>query len=277
MRHTDGIFTSVRDLKVYHQAWLPEGEIKSIILIIHGLGEHSGRYTNVTNYFVPRGYAIYSFDNIGHGKSDNGREEINRFEELTAPATAMTAIIKEWPPQSPIFIYGHSMGALITSFHLLDRQADFKGAIISAPLVTVPAHVSSMTVRLGKILSVIAPRMGLVNVDPSSLSRDKTVVEAYINDPLVFQKKAPARISAEMLRAMMRVTAEVEKISLPLFILQGSSDYLVDPNGAQLLEKKAGSTDKTLKIYEGLYHEVHNEPERELMFKDLETWLENRI
>ena len=277
MRHTDGMFKSVRDLKIYYQSWLPEGEIKAIVLIVHGLGEHSSRYTNVTNYFVPRGFAVYGFDNVGHGKSDNGREEIDRFEDLTAPVTTITRMIREWHPDLPIFIYGHSMGALITSFHLLDHQADFNGAIISAPLVTIPSHVTPMTVILGKVMSVIAPKMGVVELDPSSISHDKSVVEAYINDPLVFQKKAPARISAEMLRAMIRVTAEVQKISLPLFILQGSDDFLVDPNGAQLLYKKASSVDKTLKVYDGLYHEVHNEPEREVMFKDLETWLENRV
>lgn len=277
MRHIDGMFTSVRDLRVYHQAWLPDGEIKAIIFIIHGLGEHSGRYVNVVNHFVPLGYAVYSFDNIGHGRSDDGREVIERFEDLTAPIKQVLALIHQEHPEKPVFIYGHSMGALITSFHLLDRQAEFKGAIISAPLVTIPAHVSPMTVKLGKILSVIAPKMGIVAVDPSSLSHDKEVVNRYINDPLVFHKKAPARISAEMLRAMMRVTAEVERITLPLFILQGSSDYLVDPNGAQLLVKKASSADKTLKVYEGLYHEVHNEPEREAMFRDLEAWLQAHI
>lgn len=277
MQHTDGMFTSVRALKVYHQSWLPEGECKAILLIVHGLGEHSSRYINVTDYFVPRGYAVYSFDNIGHGRSEDGREVIERFEDLTAPVDQLVSMIREQHPSMPIFIYGHSLGALITSFHLLDHQADFKGAIISSPLVTIPAHISPMTVRLGKVLSVVAPKVGLIKVESSSLSHDKSVVEAYINDPLVFHEKTPARISAEMLRAMTRVTEEVQKITLPIFILQGSSDYLVDPNGAQLLEKKAGSNDKTLKIYDGFYHEVHNEPEREVMFKDLEGWLNAHV
>lgn len=277
MQHTDGMFTSVRALKVYHQSWLPEGECKAILLIIHGLGEHSSRYTNVTEYFVPRGYAVYSFDNIGHGRSEDGREVIERFEDLTTPINVLYEMIRKQHPEKPVYIYGHSLGGLITSFHLLDRQEDFKGAVVSAPVVKIPKNISPVTVAMGKVLSAFAPKMGLIQLDAAGISRDEAVVHAYNNDPLVFHGKTPARLSAEMLRAMMRVTAEVEKISLPLFILQGSADHLVDPEGAQMLYERASSKDKILKVYEGLYHEVHNEPERGVMFQDLETWLNARI
>jgi len=277
MRHMEGTFKSVRNLKVYHQAWFPEGEIKAVLFIVHGVGEYSARYTNVINRFVPLGYAVYGVDHIGHGKSEGEREMVSRFEDFTEPLITCRKMIAEAHPGVPVIIYGHSMGALITSFHLLDHQADFKAAIISAPPVKVPASISPLTVTLGKVISTIAPKMGLIGLDVHNLSHDKTVVDAYINDPLVFHGKMPARLSAEMLRAMMRVTAEANKIEIPLFILQGSADHLVDPSGAQMLYEKASSADKTLKVYEGLYHEVHNEPERELMFKDLEDWLEAHV
>lgn len=273
MRHFEGTFKSVRDLKIYHQAWLPDGEIKAIVMIVHGVGEYSSRYTNVVNHFVPLGYAIYSLDHIGHGKSDGEREMLDRFEDFTAPLTTFYKKIVEQHPGIPVFIYGHSMGALITSFYLLDCQAQFKGAVISAPPVVVPANINAFTITMGKVLSAIAPKMGLIGLDTNNLSHDKQVVETYVNDPMVFHGKMPARLSAEMLRAMTRVSAEADKITLPLFILQGSGDHLVDPAGAKMLFEKASSTDKTLKIYDGLYHEVHNEPEREVMFKDLEEWL----
>jgi alpha-beta hydrolase superfamily lysophospholipase len=134
-----------------------------------------------------------------------------------------------------------------------------------------------MTVAMGRILSVIAPKAGIVGLDVTGLSRDPEVVKAYVNDPLVFHGKTPARLAAEMLKAMQRVTAEAEKITLPFITIQGSADRLVEPGGAQMLYDKAGSSDKTLKIYEGLYHEVHNEPERLTMFKDLEAWLKTHI
>ena len=276
MKHTEGTFKSVRDLNVYHQAWLPDGEVKAVLFIVHGVGEYSGRYTNVVNRFVPLGYAVYGLDHIGHGKSDGEREMIDRFEDFTKTLIIYRKIVGDLHPGKPVYIYGHSMGALITSFHLLDHQADFNGAIISAPPVTVPPNISPLTITMGKVLSTIAPKMGLIGLDVNNLSHDKAVVETYVNDPMVFHGKMPARLSAEMLRAMIRVTAEAGKITLPLFILQGSGDHIVDPSGAQMLYEKASSADKTLKIYEGLYHEVHNEPEREVMFSDLEKWLNVR-
>ncbi len=277
MKHSEGTFQGVRDLKIYHQAWLPEGKPRAALLIVHGLGEHSGRYTNVVNHFVPSGFALYGIDHIGHGKSDGEREMLARFEDFTEPLAVYQKMIAEAHPGLPLFIYGHSMGGLITAFYLLDHQKEFTGAILSAPAVRVPQNISAFTVTLGKIFSTIAPKMGLIQLDAAGISRDEAVVKAYNNDPLVFHGKTTARLSAEMLRAMMRVTAEVEKITLPLFILQGSADYLVDPDGAKMVYEKAASVDKTLKLYDGLFHEVHNEPEREVMFNDLENWINAHI
>jgi alpha-beta hydrolase superfamily lysophospholipase len=187
------------------------------------------------------------------------------------------AMVKTWQPGKPIFLLSHSIGGLIASYYLLDHQAEFQGAIFSAPVVKVAAHISRMTIIMGRSLSILAPKAGVLSVDPSTLSRDPDVVNAYINDPLVFHGKTSARLSAEMLRALTRVSAETDKITLPFIAMQGSEDHLVDPDGAQILYDKAGSKDKTLKIYEGLYHEIFNEPEHDLVLKDVEAWLAARI
>jgi alpha-beta hydrolase superfamily lysophospholipase len=169
------------------------------------------------------------------------------------------------------------MGALITLFHLLDHQDVFRGAIISAPPVKIPENISPMTVTLGKVLATIAPRTGILGLDTSSLSHDQQVVSDYNTDPLVFHGKITACISAGMLRAMLRVNEEAAKISLPIFILQGSADRIVDTTGAKLLYDKVGSRDKTIKMYDNLFHEVHNEPDRLIMFSDLQSWLSQHI
>ena len=277
MNHVEGNFKGVRDANIYYQAWLPDGEAKGVLLIVHGLGEHSGRYMNVVNAVVPCGYAVYALDHIGHGKSDGGREVVKRFEDYTDTLTTYLALVKGRQAGKPVFLMGHSMGGLIASFYLLDHQDAFSGAVISAPAVKVGDSVSQGTIFMSKILSAIAPRMGVLALDAGAISRDPEVVRAYANDPLVFHGKTPARLAAEMLKAMMRVTAEAGAISLPILIVQGSEDKLVDPGGAQMLYDTVSSQDKTLKVYQGMFHEVCNEPECAFVLEDVATWLDARV
>ncbi len=273
MQNIEGNFKGVRNLNIYYQGWLPEKDVKAVLLVVHGMGEHSGRYLNVVGHFVPLGYAVYGLDHIGHGKSEGGRELVDHFTDFTDTLAVFYKMVTEWQVGKPIFLLGHSMGGAIASYYLLDHQADFKGAIISAPAVKVGDSISPATIMLSKVLSKVAPKMGLLALDVNTISRDPEVVDAYINDPLVFHGKTPARLAAEVLSAMLRITAEASKITLPILVVQGSEDKLVDPSGAQMLYDKASSKDKTLKIYDGLYHEVFNEPEHNQVLKDVEDWL----
>ncbi len=273
MNHSEGTFKGVRDANIYYQDWLPDGEARAVLLVVHGLGEHSGRYMNIVNHFTPLGYAVYALDHIGHGKSEGKREMVETFEDFTDTLTIFYKLVKGWQSGKPIFLLGHSLGGLIATYYLLDHQADFKGAIISAPAIKIGDSVSPAIITLGKLLSKLAPGMGLLALDASFICHDPQVVAAYVNDPLVFHGKTPARLAAEMLKAMQRVSTEVGKISLPFIVVQGSEDKLVDPGGAQMLYDQAGSKDKTVKIYPGLYHEVFNEPERAAVLTDVETWL----
>jgi acylglycerol lipase len=277
MEHVEGHFKGVRNAPIYYQAWLPEGSAKAALLIVHGLGEHCGRYMNVVSHLVPFGYAVYGLDHLGHGKSEGMREGIERFADYTDTLRVYTQMVKGWQTGKPMFLLGHSMGGLIASCYLLDHQADFRGAVLSAPLVKASGNISQTTILMGKILSTLAPKMGLLALDVNGISRDPEVVKAYVNDPLVFHGKTPARLAAELLRAMQRVTEEAGKITLPFIVVQGSADKLVDPGGAQILHERARSGDKTLRIYEGLYHEVFNEPERGRILKDVETWLAEHV
>lgn len=274
MDHIEGNFNGVRDINIYYQGWLPKGDVKAVLLVIHGLGEHSGRYMNVVNHFVPLGYAVYSFDHIGHGKSDGEREVIERFSDFTEPLAIFLKLVKDLQKDKLIFLLGHSLGGTIVSYFLLDHQTEFKGAVISAPLVEAGESVSAFTIAVSKFLSKVAPRMGVMALDATAISSDPLVVQAYINDPLVFHGKTPARIGAEMLSAMERINSEVSKISLPFIVVQGADDKLVHPNGAQMLFDKASSKDKSLEIYPGMFHEVFNEPNRLRVLKDVEIWLE---
>jgi len=277
MEHNEGNFKGVRNNKIYYQYWLPDGEIKAIILVLHGLGEHSGRYKNVVDHFIPQGYAVYTFDHIGHGKSEGAREFVERFEDYTDTLTIYLHMVKEWQKDVPIFLFGHSMGGLIAPHYLINLQNNIKGAIISAPFVKIGDNISQTTILLGKILSVLLPKAGVQALDPTGISSDPEVVSAYINDPLVFHGKTPARLAAELLRAILYVNENLDKITHPFMVIQGGADVLIDPEGAQILYNQASSKDKTIKIYEGLHHEIFNEPERAMVLNDVEDWLEAHV
>lgn len=277
MIHAEGRFQSPQGANIYYQHWQPQDAPKAVLLVVHGLAEHSGRYMNLVNYFVPRGYAVYGLDHIGHGKSDGRRVYIERFSDFTGPLKTYFDMIQGWHPGKPVFLVGHSMGGLIGAVYLLEHQDELKGAVLSAPAVKVSDTISPITITVGKILSGILPQAGLLALDAAAISKDKAVVSAYINDPLVYTGKVTARLAAEMLSAMQRVTAQAADIRLPILLLQGSADRLVDPGGAKMLQENASTPDKTLKVYDGLYHEVFNEPEREQVLQDVEAWLEAHL
>jgi alpha-beta hydrolase superfamily lysophospholipase len=232
---------------------------------------------NVVNHFVPLGYSVYGIDHLGHGKSDGIRVYLKRFDDYTNTLKVYFDMISRWQPDKPIFLVGHSMGVLIGAVYLLDHQAELAGAVLSGALVKVPSNITPTTLLLGKMLSALIPRFGLIGLDANGVSRDPAVVRAYVSDPLVHRGKTTARLGAEMLKAMQYVTGQANKITLPIMIVQGSADKLVDPAGAQMLYDTVSSTDKEIRIYDGFYHEVYNEPEHDQVLRDVERWLEAHL
>jgi acylglycerol lipase len=272
-----GRFKSAGGADIYHQCWLPDGRPKAALLIVHGLAEHSGRYENIVNHFVPRGYAVYGLDHLGHGRSDGRRVYVDRFHDFLDPIKTYCDIIRKRQPDIPMYLVGHSLGGLIGAAYLLEHPHGFCGAILSGPAVKIPENTALITILAGKLLSVLIPRFGLLQLEADGVCRDPAVVEAYKEDPLVHSGKVTARLASEMLKTMRYVTAKAAGIELPVLIVHGGEDRIVDPDSAQMLYDGIGSEDKTLKIYEGLYHEVFNEPEREHVLGDVEEWLEDRI
>ena len=277
MKHDEGYFKNSTGLGIYHQAWLPEREAKAVLLVVHGFAEHSGRYMNIVNRFVPDGYAVYGLDHPGHGRSEGARACVNSFADYTGTLAEFARMVSVWQPGKPVFLVGHSMGGLIGTLHLIDRQQGLNGAILSAPGVKVPDNISKFTVFMGKVISSIMPRLGIITLEEDAVSRDAAVLAAYRNDPLVYHGKVTARLGAEMLKAMSRVEAEALRITLPILILQGTGDRLVPPSGAQMLYDLVSSADKKLIFYNGFYHEVFNEPEHDRALADVGNWLTAHI
>ena len=274
MKHQEGNFLNNKGQSIYYQFWLPEGKVKASALIIHGLNEHCGRYQHLASYLTDKGYAVYGLDFPGHGKSAGLRSYVDSYVDFIDPLETYLEMIHTWHPGLPVFLLGHSMGGVIGAAFLIDHQDRVSGAVLSGSLVKVPEYVSDFTLQVGKILAAVLPKFRIIKLDAESVSRDPAVVQAYIDDPLVFTGKTTARISNEINNAIALVEKGGSKIKLPLLLLHGGADRLCDPSWSQYLHDLVSSQDKKLIIYDGLYHEIYNEPEADAVFADLLNWLE---
>ncbi|MDD5647846.1 MAG: lysophospholipase, partial [Dehalococcoidia bacterium] len=269
MQQKEGHFKGTDNFNLYWRCWLPDGEAKAVILVAHGLGEHISRYTNLVNKVVPLGYAVYGLDHRGHGKSEGQRVYIDRFQSYLKDLNTLYQMAHKDYPDKKIFLYGHSMGGLIATVYALQYQNDLVGLVISAPALKPGESISPAIIAMAGFLSAVTPKLGVQALDSTYISKDKAVVEAYDKDPLVYRGKVTARLGSELFTTMKAVDSKLQSIVIPLLILQGSEDKMVNQEGAKALYAKAGSKDKTLKIYDGFYHEVHNEPGKDRVFTDM--------
>ena len=202
---------------------------------------------------------------------------VRQFSDYTDTLASYVEHVRAIHPSLPLFLYAHSVGALIAAIYLFDHDVALSGVVFSGPCVKIPSNVSATTVLLAKALSRMAPKLGVSPVDASGISRDPAEVRAYVDDPLVYNGKTTARLASELMKAMQRVSAEASKITLPALIVHGGEDRIIDPDGSQMLHAILGSQDKTLTIYDGLFHEIHNEPEHPQVLADISAWLDTHV
>jgi len=277
MKHKEGKFKGLKNFSLYYQCWLPDGSPKAVLLVAHGLAEHSGRYKNLVNYFVPKGYAVYALDYRGHGRSEGMRSYVDRFSDYLTDLKTFFDMVRKEQPNAKIFLVGHSLGATIAIPYAVERQQELAGMITSGASLVASPTVSPALIAIAGVISAVLPKMGVTILDASTISRDQAVVDAYVNDPLVFRGKIPARTGAELVKMWKTLPEQMPKIKLPVLIMHGSADQLSDPAGSKLLYERAGSKDKTLKLYDGFYHEIYNEPEHKQVMADVEAWLAAHI
>jgi len=277
VRHSDGTFASSDGEQIYWQSWTPDAAPRAVLLLVHGLAEHSGRYEGFAEYFTAAGFAVHALDHTGHGRSAGRRGHIKKFDQFTSGLDRYLALVKDAQPGVPLVLVGHSMGGLIAAAHLLERQSEFAAAVLSGPAIRAPEQPSRFALFIMRIISRLMPRLGVLQLDASGVSRDPQVVSAYENDPLVFRGKVTARFAAELFSAMDKVLAKASTIQLPLLIMHGSADSLTDVAGSQMLHDKVSSADKKIIVYDGLYHEIFNEPERINVMSDMKAWLDAHL
>ncbi|TXS93658.1 alpha/beta hydrolase [Parahaliea maris] len=262
---------------IYYRHWHAVGEPRAVILMVHGLGEHSGRYQGFADFFCPRGYAVVAPDHVGHGQSPGHRVYVERFADFLEPLEELRQRIGEWYPQVPCVLVGHSMGGLIVARYLLDHQQDFMAAALSGAALGVDPKPAAPLLWINALLSRLFPKMGLMQLDATEVCRDPEVVRRYIEDPLVHDGKVTARLVSELFSTMAEVEARRPEITLPIMVMHGEGDVMTSPSGSLNFVEGVASGDKTLRLYPGLFHEIFNEPERLEVLGELESWLSPRV
>jgi lysophospholipase len=274
---TSGSFSGVLDRHIFWRSWTPEdAPPRAAIVLLHGLGEHSGRYDHVVARLVEEGYAVHALDHRGHGRSDGPRALIENMDNVVADVDTLVDRVAGNEPSVPVFMLGHSMGGLIALRYALAHRERLAGLILSAALAQLDAVPKPLEL-VGRALSVIAPRAPLIAIDPTLTSRAPAIVEAYRSDPLVHHGKVPARTAVQLADAVEGFPSAVAAITVPTLILYGTADGLCPPAGSVMLAERIGADDITVTAYDGLFHEILNEPERETVLEDLTGWLAARV
>jgi acylglycerol lipase len=273
-RHEEGRFAGAGGLEIYWQAWLPEASPDAIVLISHGGAEHGGRYAWTASQLTARGYATYAIDHRGHGRSAGPRAYVDRIDNAVTDLHALAELTRERHPATEVFLLGHSMGGLIAISYALAHQDDLAGLVLSAPLAVLEANPA--TRLASRLLSAAAPRLPVYRIDGATVSRDPDVVRAYDDDPLNHRGMLPARTVGELAATTATFRDRLPELRLPVLTVYGTGDRLVDNAGSILVDEAGGSADSTLIAYDGLYHEVLNEPERERVIGDIGDWIDAR-
>ena len=277
MRDSEGEESGAHGHRVHARVWLPDDEPTASVVLVHGLAEHSGRYQRLARHLVARGYAVHAFDLRGHGRTAGPRSNIGRFDDLVADVAAAVTRARARHASVPVLLLGHSMGGAVALATALAHPSLVDLLVLSAPAVGADPAVPRLQLIVGRLLSRIAPSVGILRLDSAWVSRDADVVRAYDADPLVFRGSLPARTLVELLGAMHRFLADVPALRMPVLVLHGTADRLVPLAFAEPVYARLGSADRTVIRYEGLYHEVFNEPERARVLADLDAWLDRQL
>jgi alpha-beta hydrolase superfamily lysophospholipase len=300
-----GTFSGSNALKLFYQAWyparaavesataiapaLPINEptvpVKGVLALVHGLGEHSGRYCAVVEALTDAGYAVYAYDNQGHGKSEGQRGHINHWQDYRDNTQAFLQLVRQKEPTAPLFLMGHSLGGLIVLDYVLrSAQSSFfqafeiQGIVVSAPPIQpMNGTVSNLRILLARLLSGLFPRLTLsMGLDKSGLSRNQDIAEQAADDPLI-HSSVTLRWGTETLNTIKWVKAHIDQLKLPILLIHGDADPIIAPAGSCEIFQQIQTPNKTLNLYPGSYHEPHNDLDSDVVMTDLVNWLEGRL
>jgi alpha-beta hydrolase superfamily lysophospholipase len=277
LEHRDGRFSGSGGVPLYYQAWLPiHSRPRAVLVNLHGLGDHSGLYSNLASHFPARGTAIYAYDMRGNGRSPGQRAYLGSWKEYRGDLDAFLGRVREWEPGRPVFLLGNSLGGLVVLDYVLHQPRQVDGVIAAAPVLG-DVGVPPVLMALGRVMSRVLPRFSLnVGMDLTGLSREPSIIEAVLADPL-FHRRGTARLSTEVTAAIRRVHQLAGSLSLPLLILHGSADRMVPPDGSRTFFAKVQCPDREFREYPGAYHGLFADLGFEEVLSDLEGWIDRHV
>jgi len=275
VRANEERFDSVGGLKIFVRSWRPEGHARGVVVIVHGFNSHSGEYAWVADQFVASGLAVYAPDLRGRGQSDGERFFVDKFADWVDDVAVAVTLAKAREPGLPLFLLGHSAGGVVACMYTLERQSELAGLVCESFAHEVPAPDFALAVFKG--LSHVAPHAHILRLKNEDFSRDPTVVQAKNEDPLIAHEVQPTQTLAEMVRADERLRKDFPRIILPVLILHGTADKATRPSGSQRFYDTVGSADKTLRLYEGHFHDLLNDVGKEAVMDDIKGWIAAHI
>lgn len=258
-----------------YRSWQPTTTPRAVVAIVPGFNSHSGYYEWVAEQLVNRGVATYAVDLRGRGESAGERFYVERFDDYVNDVHAFVTTVRQREPGLPIFLLGHSAGGVVACLYALEHQAQLAGLICESFAFKVPAPDFALAILKG--VAHIAQHVHVLKLKNEDFSRDPAVVERMNADPLIAGESQPSQTIAEMVRADARLEESFGRITLPLLILHGTHDHATKYQGSEQFYQSAGSADKTLKLYEGGYHDLLNDTDRELVMRDILGWVDAQL
>ena len=262
-------------LSIFFRSLRPKEKPRAVVIVVPGFNAHSGYYAWVAEQLVATGLAVYALDLRGRGNSDGERFYVDNFEDYVSDVEAVVKVARSREPNSPLFLLGHSAGGVVSCLYTLDHQPELAGLICESFAHELPAPDFALAVFKG--LGYVAPHAHILHLPNERFSRDPKVVEAMNEDPLIAHETQPTRTMAALVRADERLKKEFPQITLPVLILHGTVDKNTNPSGSQHFYDIVGSVDKTLKLYEGGFHDLLNDLDKRVVMQDIRDWIGARL
>jgi alpha-beta hydrolase superfamily lysophospholipase len=262
-------------LSIFFRSLRPKEKPRAVVIVVPGFNAHSGYYAWVAEQLVATGLAVYALDLRGRGNSDGERFYVDNFEDYVSDVEAVVKVARSREPNSPLFLLGHSAGGVVSCLYTLDHQPELAGLICESFAHELPAPDFALAVFKG--LGYVAPHAHILHLPNERFSRDPKVVEAMNEDPLIAHETQPTRTMAALVRADERLKKEFPQITLPVLILHGTVDKNTNPSGSQHFYDRVGSVDKTLKLYEGGFHDLLNDLDKSVVMQDVQDWINSRL